>query len=661
MTRFRTGVAALVLLTFSVSAASGALTAYWSFDEGYTSAVGLGMDGEAVGNVSITTAPGTFKFGGALAINDNATDTQHCVKINNPIAVIPNPIEDISQLPIITIAGWYNRTNIDGGLMDSWNYIWEAGSNFTVTASINSGDSVPEWRNPRWGYGAYTTFRDLTGPAVVDGQWYHMVTVLNPATRTAKYYHNGQLRDYRAVPEEYLLSLARSTVFYIGSSRYVNGSRNWDGYMDEVAVFDHEPSASVIAGLYSGAYTPATAPLTEATPVSIGVKPGWKLNDTIGFDNPCGLAVDNSGVLHVARRDSRDATDGVYRIESDGSATLVHGSDQRLLGLVVNPVNNELFFSQDLNEGAIYRAGDFLEWVVNLNNDGVDDDPAGLAIVPAGFNGGPGSLVQAGDALVVDYGVDGVEQIYVWSPTTQGMAWALHTDSDPADGVGSPLFEPVSIAVSQSTIFVADHVGNMIYKVSPQDGSLTPLTTSKTIYDPVAMAIDPVSGDLYVMIDEEDVPGSAVVRIDLTTGQVTTVVDMLSDRNEAPITPAFQWPHLAFSADGEHLYVGEAEADRIYDLLRSAEGPPGDANNDGKVDAADAAILAKNWLKTVSNGPSDGDFNSDTVVDDLDASILAANWVYTGSGGAAVPEPSTLAILLSMAVAFGASRLARRR
>ena len=69
---------------------------------------------------------------------------------------------------------------------------------------------------------------------------------------------------------------------------------------------------------------------------------------------------------------------------------------------------------------------------------------------------------------------------------------------------------------------------------------------------------------------------------------------------------------------------------------------PGDADFDGDVDDADAAILASFW-QTAATGPGQGDFNDDDLANDLDATILAANW--TGSlaaASAAVPEPSTL-------------------
>ena len=55
---------------------------------------------------------------------------------------------------------------------------------------------------------------------------------------------------------------------------------------------------------------------------------------------------------------------------------------------------------------------------------------------------------------------------------------------------------------------------------------------------------------------------------------------------------------------------------------------PGDANNDGVVNADDAAILAANWGKSDKTW-ADGDFNNDGVVNAADASILAANWGAT--------------------------------
>jgi len=86
---------------------------------------------------------------------------------------------------------------------------------------------------------------------------------------------------------------------------------------------------------------------------------------------------------------------------------------------------------------------------------------------------------------------------------------------------------------------------------------------------------------------------------------------------------------------------------------------PGDADRNGKVDAADAALLAANWLTQGGATWNQGDFNADSNVDDLDAALLAANWNCCVSAEAAVAEPSSLALLMGLTVglfAFGFRR-----
>jgi len=97
---------------------------------------------------------------------------------------------------------------------------------------------------------------------------------------------------------------------------------------------------------------------------------------------------------------------------------------------------------------------------------------------------------------------------------------------------------------------------------------------------------------------------------------------------------------------GTRKLMTDLDVAGLDDLGWEIQPQPGDANGDGVVDAADAAVLAAHWLATSGVGWDEGDFNRDGRVDDLDASILAANWRYEGGGAAAVPEPSAIAILL---------------
>ncbi|MBN1590192.1 MAG: tandem-95 repeat protein [Pirellulales bacterium] len=76
---------------------------------------------------------------------------------------------------------------------------------------------------------------------------------------------------------------------------------------------------------------------------------------------------------------------------------------------------------------------------------------------------------------------------------------------------------------------------------------------------------------------------------------------------------------------------------------------PGDATGDGRVDEADSLRLASNWGESDADW-SMGDFDDDGVVGPKDAAILAANWGYGPSEAVAVPEPSTIVIMLAWLV-----------
>ncbi len=95
----------------------------------------------------------------------------------------------------------------------------------------------------------------------------------------------------------------------------------------------------------------------------------------------------------------------------------------------------------------------------------------------------------------------------------------------------------------------------------------------------------------------------------------------------------------------------------VDNLKTNVSGPitrpiPGDANEDGVVDEADAKALASNWGEDNATWPM-GDLNEDGIIDVADAAVLAANWgTGTSEANSAVPEPSALTMLLAV-VLFG--------
>jgi hypothetical protein len=79
--------------------------------------------------------------------------------------------------------------------------------------------------------------------------------------------------------------------------------------------------------------------------------------------------------------------------------------------------------------------------------------------------------------------------------------------------------------------------------------------------------------------------------------------------------------------DGGELTYEEAFTIAVNDLSESMI--PGDANDDGAVDSADAARVAASWGAIAGTEWKRGDFNGDGKVNLFDAAILAANWGAT--------------------------------
>jgi len=129
-------------------------------------------------------------------------------------------------------------------------------------------------------------------------------------------------------------------------------------------------------------------------------------------------------------------------------------------------------------------------------------------------------------------------------------------------------------------------------------------------------------------------------------------------RDDELLTPSgFSVPrdyerNALYIGDFGGLYDGIVEID-YFRLTPGAFTPVpivGDANGDGRVDEADAALLAANWLKETDATWAEGDFNGDGAVDDADATLLASNW-QAGVAEATVPEPSVIVMLLAVVLA----------
>jgi hypothetical protein len=227
------------------SASPGNLIAYWNFDTDMTNVQGNSdFDGSAVGNAVVSdedVAIGT----GALKIDD--TSGAHYVDIANTVLV-----GDVAT--VNTVVAWYKYENIDGITWDVRNFVWEtAPSNYSLSFGVRS-DTGDSRKHAQWYYQGYSEDQASNasyGPIVDDGQWHHVAMVWNKTSGRIKFYHDGSIAPSDGdVPITFGDLNLNPTGFHIGNHRAGDGGRNWDGYIDDVAVFDVELTSDQIQALF---------------------------------------------------------------------------------------------------------------------------------------------------------------------------------------------------------------------------------------------------------------------------------------------------------------------------------------------------------------------------------------------------------------------------
>ena len=228
------------------------LLAYWTFDKDLTNSQGdSSFDGKAVGDIVISGEDA--KVGdGALKIDDGGTETNYVSVEGDLVGTTP---------AVRTVVAWYKYQDISGDGSDQRNFIWETSPNFSLSFAIGTAEDDGHKR-AQW---HFETFIDTgktidmrsdlnKGPLVNDGLWHHAAVIWNKPAGTIKYYHDGVLHDFVPIPYGQMLKHGLTKYFYIGNHREGDGTRNWDGYIDEMAIYDVELSPEQIQALFTAEY-----------------------------------------------------------------------------------------------------------------------------------------------------------------------------------------------------------------------------------------------------------------------------------------------------------------------------------------------------------------------------------------------------------------------
>lgn len=159
-----------------------------------------------------------------------------------------------------------------------------------------------------------------------------------------------------------------------------------------------------------------------------------------------------------------------------------------------NPATASVCFSEDF-AGIIYHVDTSVRPAVRTQrvsgSHAGDDDPVGMRIAPPSSTG---ALLSRGQAVVVDRGFGGPDEIWAWSSTIAEWQALIVPDTN------NPMVDPVDLCFVGSEIFVADigeGAAGRIWRVSGA-GAITELTTTEALLDLLGIQLDPRTGELLL-------------------------------------------------------------------------------------------------------------------------------------------------------------------
>ena len=319
--------------------AKNGLVAYWPFDTDFTNAEGTAdYDGTAVGRAVISTED-VMVGDGALKIDDDTTTKSHVSAAGDFVG--PAPV-------VRTVVGWYKYSDISNDGSDVRNFIWETYPTYSLSFGIRDGSDgkYSQWYFDTQSQGGMHG----EGPTVDDGLWHHAAVVWNGVTGTILYYHDGVLEHTVETAPGNNPDLDQAG-FNIGTHRSADGGRNWDGYLDEIAIFDVELTAEQVAALVNDSASVTPLNLFELYPV---------LTPTLGY--PAGATV-YPGTVTLQWNDA---------LGVDGTTSVWLGTDPAALSVVAEGLTGSQHELTDLVAGQTYY------WkVTSVSDQGAYDSEVG--------------------------------------------------------------------------------------------------------------------------------------------------------------------------------------------------------------------------------------------------------------------------------------------
>ncbi len=313
-------------------------------------------------------------------------------------------------------------------------------------------------------------------------------------------------------------------------------------------LLDDTDGGGVIDGTEAMVGTDPLAPSDDLRPLVLD--PHWVFGREIPLTAALGAHFDPvSGEIYAARGGASSAGGGLYR--TVGRSTFLQlDSFAHAASAGVAPDGSA--FVPEVNGGVLFRWTDLggkQTWVTGWHSG--DDDPAAVAFQPAGYTG---TALAPGEAVMVDPGYNGADEVWIFSTLAPEGERVLHADN-------GTLVQAQDIAISADTIWLVDDRGaadGRIYSVDAA-GALTELVTDQILPNPTGIAIDPLDSSLLVLDNQLE----ALFRVDPADGSTRELMRNLFAVGGAGVDISTDGLQLVITAD-----------DGVFTLDRCGAGAP---------------------------------------------------------------------------------------
>ncbi|WP_168797592.1 LamG-like jellyroll fold domain-containing protein [Neolewinella litorea] len=231
------------------------LDVYYQFQE---SVVSTAEDASGNGNngTLVNMQDNDYVLSGASVTTVTAPN---CADLSGDIdyALDFDGVNDYVDLPTLSflantgfsVEGWFQAANTSttGVLFEAFPVSGPSGLNYLTVEVIDGGILFGKYRSPANNAGGAELF---TPASVADGNWHHYAVVLSEDYKTFSLYLDGVLVDdfngsLNPIPGDVDAALGRLS----------NGSRYWEGQIDETRIWSGELSSAGVAQVYDESFT----------------------------------------------------------------------------------------------------------------------------------------------------------------------------------------------------------------------------------------------------------------------------------------------------------------------------------------------------------------------------------------------------------------------